>query len=86
MSSKLIVDVEIIEAVDVPAMDLNGFSDCYVTCKVAGIQKKTKTILKNLKPVWCEKFSFHFMNYEEDVILYLYGNSKKIIQYQTGIN
>jgi hypothetical protein len=74
--------VQIIEAVDVPAMDPDGLSDPFVRMYMNDKKKeivKTKVIEDTLSPVWNESFSFSIRNslpgttlhislYDEDVI------------------
>ncbi|XP_039053684.1 C2 and GRAM domain-containing protein At1g03370-like [Hibiscus syriacus] len=50
--------VEVIEARNIPAMDLNGFSDPYVKLQLGKQRYKTKVVKKSLNPSWGEEFIF----------------------------
>ncbi|KAH0789489.1 C2 domain containing protein [Histomonas meleagridis] len=60
VSDKVTLNIRIIEATDIPAMDTNGKSDPY--CKIKFLNRpkqkplKTRTIKKTLNPVWYQDF------------------------------
>ena len=58
--------IKIIEAQQIPAMDMN-YSDCFCEVTVAKHTKKTKTVKKSLSPVWIESFEFDFYNFNDTV-------------------
>jgi Ca2+-dependent lipid-binding protein len=59
------ITVEIVEAKDLPAMDLNGKADPYVEVMLTGREhKKTSTQMKTRSPVWNEKFEFPYFEHD----------------------
>ncbi|CAN6682982.1 unnamed protein product [Malus baccata var. baccata] len=50
--------VQVLGARDLPAMDLNGFSDPYVKVKLGKHKLRTKVVKKTLNPYWGEEFAF----------------------------
>eukprot|EP00741_Cyanophora_paradoxa_P015630 tig00020903_g15087.t1 len=57
---KGVIVAHIIEARDLPVMDLNGKSDPFITVQFGSEMKKTKTIRKTLNPTWNESLTFEF--------------------------
>jgi Ca2+-dependent lipid-binding protein len=57
-----LLTVNVIEASNVPAMDLSGTSDpyCKITCE--GREVSTSIIMKTLNPVWNETLAFEVSN------------------------
>lgn len=58
---KYIYTIEVIQAENLKAMDLNGYSDPYVELLNANTQQvlfRTRTIYKELNPIWNEQFEF----------------------------
>jgi hypothetical protein len=54
----------IVEAVNLPAMDSNGFSDPYCKIKIGDKREyKTKIINKTLNPKWNEAIAWEYVNY-----------------------
>lgn len=61
--------VRIIEARNLPAMDLNGSSDPYVRLQLGRSRFRTKVVKKTLNPAWGEEFSFRVDDLSEDLIV-----------------
>ncbi|OVA19744.1 C2 calcium-dependent membrane targeting [Macleaya cordata] len=64
---KLLVGV--IEARNLRAMDLNGFSDPYVKLQLGRQKFRTKVVKKNLNPSWGEDFSFRVEDLKEELLI-----------------
>ncbi|XVF26243.1 hypothetical protein REPUB_Repub13aG0282200 [Reevesia pubescens] len=71
---KLIVGV--IEARNIPAMDLNGFSDPYVRLQLGKQRYKTKVVKKTLNPSWGEEFSFKVEDLTEELLISVLDEDK----------
>ncbi|KAJ6239333.1 camp-binding protein [Anaeramoeba flamelloides] len=56
--SKINLDIRIVKAEGLPAMDKSGTSDPFCTFTFSRRKKKTRTIKKTLDPVWNTTFSF----------------------------
>eukprot|EP00010_Vexillifera_abyssalis_P000280 CAMPEP_0201562502 /NCGR_PEP_ID=MMETSP0173_2-20130828/79364_1 /ASSEMBLY_ACC=CAM_ASM_000268 /TAXON_ID=218659 /ORGANISM="Vexillifera sp., Strain DIVA3 564/2" /LENGTH=872 /DNA_ID=CAMNT_0047977075 /DNA_START=231 /DNA_END=2845 /DNA_ORIENTATION=- len=56
------LNVHVLSASNLARRDINGLSDPYVKLKFADQRKKTKTIKKNLNPIFNEQFSFAVSN------------------------
>ena len=70
--SKGIFHVKVIEATDIPKMDLFGKADPYCILKFNDKQKyRTKTIENTYKPVWNEEFHFEINNIMTDYLAIL---------------
>jgi hypothetical protein len=54
-----VLRVTVVEAKGLPSHDHGGTSDPYVEVHLGNVTHKTKTIKKNLNPVWHEVFTFH---------------------------
>ncbi|KAM5586489.1 C2 domain-containing protein [Rosa sericea] len=61
--------VEVIEASDMKACDLNGFSDPYVKGQFGVYQFKTKIQKKTLTPKWFEEFKIPIITWESPNVL-----------------
>ena len=69
------LNIKIIEANDIPSMDLNGFSDPYIKLYMLGKKEKekigevkTKIIKKTLNPFWNEEYHFPIKSLRTDVL------------------
>eukprot|EP00178_Gracilaria_changii_P011122 TRINITY_DN31930_c0_g1_i1.p1 TRINITY_DN31930_c0_g1~~TRINITY_DN31930_c0_g1_i1.p1 ORF type:complete len:116 (+),score=26.69 TRINITY_DN31930_c0_g1_i1:37-384(+) len=54
------LEIEVVEATELAAADLNGKSDPYCILETDQSNKKTKTIKKTLEPQWNEKFKMTY--------------------------
>lgn len=75
MSENLRLNIEIIEARDLPKMDLIGKVDPYCEIFLSSDpegKKRTKTIKKNYNPVWNEVFYFMIRNMADTIVINLY--------------
>ena len=61
--------VRVIEARNIPAMDLNGLSDPYVRLQLGRNRFRTKVVKKNLNPSWHEEFTFWVEDLSEDLVV-----------------
>ena len=52
------LQVELLRATDLKAMDRNGLSDPYVKLQLSGQKHRSKTVKKTLNPTWHERFEF----------------------------
>ncbi|XP_042521034.1 C2 and GRAM domain-containing protein At1g03370 [Macadamia integrifolia] len=68
--------VRVIEARNIPAMDLNGLSDPYVRLQLGKNRFKTKVVKKNLNPYWGEEFSFRVEDLKEELIVSVLDEDK----------
>ncbi|KAK1295933.1 C2 and GRAM domain-containing protein [Acorus calamus] len=59
--------VRVIEARNLPAMDLNGLSDPYVRLHLGRYKFKTKVVKKSLNPCWDEEFNFKVDDLSEEL-------------------
>ncbi|KAL4367873.1 hypothetical protein GQ457_05G031380 [Hibiscus cannabinus] len=71
---KLIVGV--MEARNIPAMDINGFSDPYVKLQLGKQRYKTKVVKKTLNPSWGEEFSFKVEDLNEELLISVLDEDK----------
>lgn len=71
---KLIVGV--IEARNIPAMDINGLSDPYVKLQLGKQRHKTKAVKKTLNPSWGEEFSFKVEDLNEELLITVLDEDK----------
>ena len=49
------VEIELINGKNLPIRDSNGLSDPFVVFKIKNFKVKSKTIMKNLNPIWNQK-------------------------------
>lgn len=68
--------MHVIEARNLPAMDLNGLSDPYVKLQLGKHRAKTKVVKKNLNPVWDEEFIFRVGDLNEELTLCVLDEDK----------
>lgn len=68
--------VRVIEARNLPAMDLNGLSDPYVRLQLGKQRFKTKVVKKCLNPSWSEEFSFRVDDLSEELIVSVLDEDK----------
>uniref|UniRef100_A0A0D9X985 C2 and GRAM domain-containing protein n=1 Tax=Leersia perrieri TaxID=77586 RepID=A0A0D9X985_9ORYZ len=66
------LNVRVIEARNLRAMDSNGFSDPYVKLQLGKQRFKTKVVKKNLNPTWDQEFSFSVGDVQDVLKLYVY--------------
>lgn len=71
---KLIVGV--IEARNMPPMDINGFSDPYVKLQLGKQRSRTKVVKKTLNPTWGEEFSFKVEDLNEELLISVLDEDK----------
>lgn len=62
------LQLEIISGTGLPSKDLSGKSDPFVKVKVGDKEVRTKTIKKNLNPVWNADFRFKFFENPKNVL------------------
>lgn len=55
-----VVNVVLVEAKDLMAMDSEGTSDPYVKCRLGSEKYRSKVISRTLSPRWLEQFDMHF--------------------------
>ncbi|KAH0785729.1 C2 domain containing protein [Histomonas meleagridis] len=62
--------VNVMNAINLPAMDSNGYSDGYCILSIKGRkgEKKTSIIDSDLDPVWNESFSLNVLSLSSDVL------------------
>lgn len=70
------LSVKVIEARNLPAMDLNGFSDPYVRLQVGRNRFRTKVVKKCLNPSWNEEFGFWVEDLSEELAIYVLDEDK----------
>ncbi|CAK9139169.1 unnamed protein product [Ilex paraguariensis] len=68
--------VRVIEARDIPAMDLNGFSDPYVKLQLGRQRFRSKVVKKCLNPSWCEEFTFRVEDLKEELVISVLDEDK----------
>ncbi|XP_010096488.2 C2 and GRAM domain-containing protein At1g03370 isoform X1 [Morus notabilis] len=68
--------VRVMEARNLPAMDLNGLSDPYVKLQLGKQRSKTKVVKKSLKPCWGEEFSFRVEDLKEELVVSVLDEDK----------
>lgn len=61
--------VRVIEARNLPSMDLNGSSDPYVRLQLGRNRFRTKVVKKSLNPLWHEEFTFWVEDLSEDLVV-----------------
>ncbi|XP_021902293.1 C2 and GRAM domain-containing protein At1g03370 [Carica papaya] len=70
------LQVRVIEARNLPAMDLNGFSDPYVRLQLGKNRSRTKVVKKCLNPTWGEEFSFRVEDLNEELVISVLDEDK----------
>ncbi|KAG2684549.1 hypothetical protein I3760_10G082200 [Carya illinoinensis] len=70
------LSVRVIEARNLPAMDLNGFSDPYVRLQLGKQKVRTKVVKKSLNPQWGEEFGFQVDNLNEELLFSVLDEDK----------
>ncbi|KAJ7967858.1 C2 and GRAM domain-containing protein [Quillaja saponaria] len=68
--------VRVIEARNLPAMDLNGLSDPYVRLQLGKQRFRSKVVKKNLNPQWEEEFSFRVDDLKEQLVISVMDEDK----------
>ncbi|CAN6479695.1 unnamed protein product [Victoria cruziana] len=68
--------VRVIEARDLPAKDLNGFSDPYAKVQIGRHRNRTKVVKKNLNPSWDEEFRFKVDDLNEEICISVLDEDK----------
>ncbi|CAI8590491.1 unnamed protein product [Vicia faba] len=71
--------VRVIEAKNLPPMDLNGFSDPYVRLQLGRQRFRTKVVKKSLNPKWDEEFSFKVDDLKEELVVSVMDEDKYLI-------
>ncbi|KFK31345.1 hypothetical protein AALP_AA6G100200 [Arabis alpina] len=70
------LQVRVVEARNLPAMDLNGFSDPYVRLQLGKQRSRTKVVKKNLNPKWADDFSFAVDDLKEELVVSVLDEDK----------
>ncbi|KAE7995192.1 hypothetical protein FH972_000019 [Carpinus fangiana] len=70
------LSVRVIEARNLPAMDLNGFSDPYVRLQLGKQRTRTKVVKKSLNPQWGEEFGFRVEDLKEELLVSVLDEDK----------
>lgn len=68
--------VKVIEARNLPAVDLNGFSNPYVRLLLGKSRCRTKVVKKCLNPSWNEEFSLWVEDLNEDLTVCVLDEDK----------
>lgn len=68
--------VRVLEARNIPAMDLNGFSDPYVRLQLGKNRFRTKVVKKCLNPTWGELFSFKVEDLNDELVICVLDEDK----------
>ncbi|KAL9236557.1 hypothetical protein vseg_011211 [Gypsophila vaccaria] len=68
--------VKVIEARNIPAMDLNGLSDPYVRLQVGKQRYRSKVIKKCLNPYWGDQFDFRVDDLSEELLVTVLDEDK----------
>ena len=68
--------VKVIEARNLPAMDLNGLSDPYVRIHMGKQRFRTKVIKKCLNPYWGDEFSFRVDDLSDELLISVLDEDK----------
>ncbi|XP_051128649.1 C2 and GRAM domain-containing protein At1g03370-like [Andrographis paniculata] len=74
MKMKLLVRV--LEAKNLPAMDLNGFSDPYVRLQLGRQKFRSKVVKKCLNPIWREEYTFKVDDLNEELLVNVLDEDK----------
>ena len=72
--------VKVIEAKEIKAMNINGFSDPYCQMSILGDRTSsfTQVIRETLSPYWDKNYSFLLNNYEKDIFVLTMKNKNKV--------
>lgn len=70
------LQVRVIEARNLPAMDLNGFSDPYVRLQLGKHRSRTKVVKKNLNPKWGDDFTFRVDDLKDELVVSVLDEDK----------
>ncbi|KNA16265.1 hypothetical protein SOVF_090520 [Spinacia oleracea] len=68
--------VKVIEARNVPAMDLNGLSDPYVRIHLGKQRSRTKVVKKCLNPYWGDEFCFRVDDLSDELVISVLDEDK----------
>ncbi|XP_021724641.1 C2 and GRAM domain-containing protein At1g03370-like [Chenopodium quinoa] len=68
--------VKVIEARNIPAMDLNGYSDPYVRINLGKQRFRTKVVKKCLNPYWGDEFSFRVDDLSDELVISVLDEDK----------
>lgn len=70
------LQVRVVEARNLPAMDLNGFSDPYVRLQLGKHRSRTKVVKKNLNPKWGDDFTFRVDDLKDELVVSVLDEDK----------
>ncbi|KAL2932223.1 hypothetical protein RDABS01_037633, partial [Bienertia sinuspersici] len=68
--------VKVIEARNIPAMDLNGLSDPYVRIQMGKQKFRTRVVKKCLNPYWGDEFSFRVDDLSDELVISVLDEDK----------
>uniref|UniRef100_A0A2N9EWF3 C2 and GRAM domain-containing protein n=1 Tax=Fagus sylvatica TaxID=28930 RepID=A0A2N9EWF3_FAGSY len=68
--------VRVIEARNIPPMDLNGLSDPYVKIQLGKQKFRSKVVKKSLNPQWGEEFGFRVDDLNEELLVFVLDEDK----------
>ncbi|KAL5836521.1 hypothetical protein ACOSQ4_016018 [Xanthoceras sorbifolium] len=68
--------VRVLEARNIPSMDLNGLSDPYVRLQLGKQRSRTKVVKKSLSPTWEEEFIFKVDDLSEELVVSVLDEDK----------
>lgn len=68
--------VKVIEARNVPAMDLNGLSDPYIRIHLGKQRFRTKVVKKCLNPYWGDEFCFRVDDLSDELVISVLDEDK----------
>ncbi|CAN8267052.1 unnamed protein product [Cochlearia groenlandica] len=70
------LQVRVLEARNLPAMDLNGYSDPYVRLQLGKQRSRTKVVKKNLNPKWSDDFGFGVDDLNDELVVSVLDEDK----------
>ena len=77
-SAEIELEVGVVAARGLAAMDSNGLSDPFAVVSCGGVRSQTRVISKTLTPEWDETFRFQISRATADLTIELYTTGKRL--------